>query len=119
MSIKAYIWYKYNPTLGDAALVKGFTKGQLVRVIKPSDLGVKHAATTFGGHVYITDVYGQNPNMVFTNSLEPIGTHGTFVMNDKSYHYEQESKNRWIAWEDGKADAISQGTTFANLFDML
>lgn len=119
MAIKAYIWYRYNPTLGDAALVRGFNKGQLVRVIKPSDLGVRHPATTFGGHVYITDIFGNNPNMVYVNSLEPIGEHGSFVANGKTYHYEKESKNRWVGWQDGHDDEVTQSTTFANLYDEL
>lgn len=117
MAIKAYLWYRYNPTLGDSVLVKGLHNQQLVRVIKPSDVGIRHSATTFNGHVYVTDVYGQNTTMVFVNSLEPIGEHGSFVANGKTYHYEKESKKCWLGWVDGEDHTIHDATTFANLYD--
>lgn len=119
MAIKAYLWYKYNPTLGDAVLVKELHNQQLVRVIKPSDVGIRHSATTFNGHVYVTDVYGNNTTMVFVNSLEPIGEHGSFVANGVKYHYQKESKNRWTGWRDGHDDVVTESTTFANLYDEL
>lgn len=119
MQIRAYQLYRYNPTLGDVFLVKGLEKGNIVQVMKPSDVGIHSHGTVFGNHVYVRDVYGTLTTMVFKNSLEKIGEHGTFVQGGRTYHYQQDKRNEWTAWEDGHDNMETVATSFKNLFEML
>jgi hypothetical protein len=109
--------YKYVPTLGDAYLVKGLSKENIVRVVSPASRGIRGRAR-MGNNVYVDSVDGTIHEMVFKGSLYHVGDSGSFIHKGVKYHYQKEGKE-WTAWEDGKDSEETVATSFSNLFEFL